>query len=410
MKRSFADILQDLDGERAHKLARKLPEWAAAGAEIPSALSLEQCSSSATARYKASLASRSGQQPPETSSSVGPHRCASLAVPPLNVPRVAVFQEAVPADVPQETVRAERILDLTGGLGVDSWAVSQVAEQVVYYERDAALCAAAERNFARLGAGNITVRNETVTPETQLPEADLIYADPARRSAAGRKVFLLEDCTPDILTLLPMLLEKAPALMLKLSPMADLSMLRERLGPALREIHVVESDGEVKELLCLLSRAPSPEEPEIVVTRLPEATFRFRMTEEREAEAVFAAGVQPGELLLEPCPALLKAGAFNLPCARLGLRKLAPSTHLYLAPAPDSPFFKAWRVREVLPFGAAAFKTVRQRWPRAEVTARNLPLGSAELQKKLGVAPGGDTHIFACRLADGSAALIITER
>ena len=365
MKRSFADILQDLDGERARKLARKLPEWAAAGAEIPSALSLEQCSSSATARFKSTLISN-----PEP---------------------------------------AERILDLTGGLGVDSWAFSQVAGQVVYFERDAALCAAAERNFARLGAGNITVRNETVTPETELPEADLIYADPARRSATGRKVFLLEDCTPDILTLLPMLLEKAPAVLLKLSPMADLSMLRERLGAVLREIHVVELDGEVKELLCLLGRTPSPEEPEIAVTRLPGATFRFRMTEEREAEAVFAAGVQPGEVLLEPCPALLKAGAFNLPCTRWGLRKLATSTHLYLAPDSGGHFFKTWRVLEVLPFGAAAFRQVKQRWPRAEVTARNLPLGSAELQKRMGVTPGGDTHIFACRLADGSAVLLVTE-
>ena len=94
MKRSFADILAGLDGERARKVARKLPEWAAAGAEIPSALSLEQCSSAATARYKACLAARSGQLPPETSSFVGPHRFASLAVPPLNVPRVAVFSGA----------------------------------------------------------------------------------------------------------------------------------------------------------------------------------------------------------------------------------------------------------------------------------------------------------------------------
>ena len=152
MKRSFADILQGLDGDRARKVAGKLPEWAAAGAEIPSALSLEQCSSTATAFYKAQNAASA----------------AHLAC----------------------------VLDLTGGLGVDSWAFSRVAERVVYYERDAALAEAAARNFARLGADNIEVRCETVTPETDLPEADLIYADPARRDAAGRKVFLLEDCSP----------------------------------------------------------------------------------------------------------------------------------------------------------------------------------------------------------------------
>lgn len=385
MKRSFADILQGLDTDRAQKVTRKLPAWAAVDAErraagldaleFPSALSLEQCSSTAAALYKAGLAA------------------------------------------PVKTV-----LDLTGGLGVDSWAFSQVAEQVVYYERNAELAAAAERNFARLGAGNIEVRWEEVTLQSDLPEAGLIFADPARRDTAGRKVFLLEDCTPDILTLLPLLLRKAPAVLLKLSPMADLAMLAGRLGPALREIHVVESEGEVKELLCLLCRqSATSEEPKIVVVRLQGGTFSFFHPEEREADAVYAAGVQAGDMLLEPCPALLKAGAFKLPCARWGLQKLAVSTHLYLLPgtktAPDVPgtalpdgagaWFKARRVVEVLPFGAAAFKALRRRYPRAEVTARNLPLGSDALRQKLGTAPGGDIHIFGCRLADGSAVLLV---
>ena len=390
MKRSFADILAGLDSDRARKVVSKLPEWAAAGAEIPSALALEQCSSAATARYKAALAASCGAE------------------------------------------AGMKVLDLTGGLGVDSRAFSQVAGRVVYYERNAELAAAAERNFARLGAGNIEVRCETVTPDTELPEADLIYADPARRDAAGRKVFLLEDCTPDILTLLPMLLRKAPAVLLKLSPMADLTMLAERLGPALREIHVVESGGEVKELLCLLSAERSSAEPEIVVVRLsgqaaaaappaPDTVLSFRLSEEREAEAAYAAGVESGDVLLEPCPALLKAGAFRLPCARWGFLKLAPSTHLYLLPGANlassapgiicdeaTPWFKARRICDVLPFGAAAFKELKRRCPKAEITARNLPLGSDALRKKMGIAPGGDTHIFGCALADGSAVLIVT--
>ncbi|MCR5071459.1 MAG: hypothetical protein K6A62_05985, partial [Bacteroidales bacterium] len=274
MKRSFADIMAGLDSERAQKVARKLPAWAAVDAdrraagldslEFPSALSLEQCSSSATALYKAGQAaaafsaSRSGQLPPETSCDAGPLPSDDGPLP-LTMPRVARFPGAVTADVSLGTV-----LDLTGGLGVDSWAFAQVAERVVYFERNEELAAAAGRNFQRLGAGNIDVRCETVTPQTELPEADLIYADPARRDAAGRKVFLLEDCTPDILTLLPMLLRKAPAVLVKLSPMADLAMLAERFGSALREIHVVECDGEVKELLCLLLRDNDTPEPDIV--------------------------------------------------------------------------------------------------------------------------------------------------
>ena len=444
MKRSFADILAGLDGDRARKVARKLPEWASVdGLEIPSALSLEQCSSTATAQYKASLVSacRTGCCCGKT---VATHGLVNGRGP---LPEeVGGMSEAkfCSSSLSGKAEDGMLVLDLTGGLGVDSWAFAQVAERVVYYERDAELAAAADRNFARLGATGIEVRCETVTPRTELPEADLIYADPARRDAAGHKVFLLEDCTPDILTLLPMLLQKAPAVLLKLSPMADLAMLAGRLGPSLREIHVVELDGEVRELLCLLLRDTAPAEPEIIVARLPEAAavspeaiLRFRMTDEREASAVYAEGVQPGDVLLEPCPALLKAGAFRLPCERWGLRKLAPSTHLYLRPpvpgaktvssAPGEPknsvpganeassapgirFFKARRVREVLPFGAAAFKQLKQRCPRAEITARNLPLGSDALRKKMGIAPGGDTHIFGCRLADGGAVLIVSEK
>jgi hypothetical protein len=459
MKRSFADILQGLDSDRAAKMARKLPEWATVGAEIPTALALEQCSSSATASYKATVAgqaavaafggqitaneagqaataifaSRSGELPPETSGCAGPLPPPSAAGPSLLRSRGWLrFPGAAAADVPLGTV-----LDLTGGLGVDSWAFAQVAERVVYFERDSELAAAAKRNFARLGVANIEVRSETVTPESELPEADLIYADPARRNAAGRKVFLLEDCTPDILTLLPMLLRKAPAVLLKLSPMADLAMLTGRLGSALREIHVVEFDGEVKELLCLLVRDAAPAEPDIILARLSgqAACLRFRISEERGAEVRYAAEVRPGDVLLEPCPALLKAGAFRLPCARWGLQKLAVSTHLYLLPAapraetphfapgeqkkgipgaemafsaPGILFFKAWRVRDTLPFGTAAFRELRKRYPRADVTSRNMPLGSAELQKKIGIAPGSDVHIFACRLADGATALIVT--
>ena len=407
MKRSFADILTHLDEGRAQKVARKLPAWAAAGIEIPSALALEQCSSSATASYKASLA---GQAAAAADLRFAHPSHASRRGPlPFTRPWVATGLPAAPP-APANQDKIGTVLDLTGGLGVDSWAFSQVAERVVYFEQNAELAAAAARNFAKLGADNIEVRNETVTPETELPEADLIYADPARRNAAGRKVFLLEDCTPDILTLLPMLLRKAPAVLLKLSPMADLAMLAERLGSALREIHVVESDGEVKELLCLLARDAAPAEPEIVLVRLSgqEASFSFKASEERAAEARFAAAVRPGDTLLEPSPALLKAGAFKLPCSRWGLEKLAPSTHLYLGEAV--PWFKAWRVLEVLPFGAAAFKQLKRSYPRAEITARNLPLGSDALRKKLGIAPGGDAHIFACRLADGAAVLLACTR
>ena len=92
-----------------------------------------------------------------------------------------------------------------------------------------------------------------------------------------------------------------------------------------------------------------------------------------------------------------------------GAGRSADADFASLEHAAWAPFFKAWRVVEVLPLGAAAFKTLRKSYPRADVTARNLPMGSAELQKRLGVASGGTVHIFGCRLADGSSVLLVTE-
>ena len=127
-----------------------------------------------------------------------------------------------------------------------------------YFERDAALAEAAGRNCSALGISNIEFHCEEIGPASELPECDLIYADPARRSGLGRKLFRLGDCSPDIGVLAPLLLRKAPALMVKLSPMADISVLRESFGERLKEVHVVAVGGEVKELLCILERGSRP--------------------------------------------------------------------------------------------------------------------------------------------------------
>ena len=211
---SFAQILNDLDSRSRNKLERKLPSWAGKGIVVPASLNLEQCSSEATALYKASL---------------------------------------VDSGV--------RIADLTGGLGADSWAFSHRASAVWYNERDASLLEAVKRNFAALDVKNVEFNCYDISSSTEEWKVALaafrpgfIYLDPARRNSAGRKVFLLEDCSPDVVTLMPQLLELAPSVMVKVSPMADLTMLRRRLEGFLESIHVVGVDGECKELLCLCRR------------------------------------------------------------------------------------------------------------------------------------------------------------
>lgn len=372
-KKSFSEILGSLDDAVARKAARKLPAWSGIDIELPGSLALEQCSSSAAAAYKARLAL---------------DRCGG---------------------------RLGLVCDITGGLGSDCSAFAAVADRVLYFERDAALADAARRNCSALGISNIEFHCEEIGPASELPECDLIYADPARRSGSGRKLFRLGDCSPDIGVLAPLLLRKAPALMVKLSPMADISVLRESFGESLKEVHVVAVGGEVKELLCMLERggrpfggiyavdAAAPPEEEGV-------SFSFLPEEEREAPLVLAEGLSPRQILLEPSACMLKAGAFRLPCARFGLRKLAPSTHLYLVGSgvlPPSGLFGRFEIEELLPLSSASLRELKSRRLRADVSARNLPMGSAGLARRLGCVSDAGLHVFGCATACSGNLLIL---
>ncbi|MBR1870182.1 MAG: class I SAM-dependent methyltransferase, partial [Bacteroidales bacterium] len=325
----------------------------------------EQCSSSPTARYKAALAA-------------------------------SVCRSEKPV-----------IADLTGGLGVDSFFFSTLGGEVLYVERNAGLAAAAARNFKALGADGIKTVNMQAGNDRRTEslletfKADLVFLDPARRSSTGGKVFLLEESEPDILPMLPMLLRLSPAVLLKLSPMADLTMLRKRLGSHLSELHIVQSRGEVKELLALLERDHPGGEPLTVAADADTgASFSFLPSEEARSAGTFIRedSLQEGARFFEPGAALLKSGAFKLPCSRFGLQKFSSQTHLFLIPdaipEPLLAFGKVWEILESMPFGSASIKETGRRHPKAEVSARGIPMKSEELRKRLGTSSGGDLHIF----------------
>ena len=364
----YASEVEDFDLalntlEVRRKLRVKVPQWyAVPQLRFPFRLSGEQCSSAETARYKASVALRA-------------------------------------------LTREKTVADLTGGLGVDSWAFAQVASAVLYNEMRPELAAAASANFKALGLTNVRVSCAELRPgglreilDGFVP--DVIFLDPARRAADGRKVFRLEDCEPDVLQLLPELLAAAPRVLLKLSPMADITLVCKQLG-YVREVHVVAADGECKELLLLL---------ECGYIGQPR-TFIY------EKGAVLATDEAPeetsalmGDLLFEPGKALLKAGAFDLPC-RYGLEKLEQHTHLYRASAPVEalqPFGKWFRILEVVPLDKRSIRDIGRRYPRASVTARNIPMTSDELRKRMGVADGGPVHVFGVKSMAGNVLIVCT--
>ena len=343
--------------------------------------------------------------------------------------------------------RSWRIADLTGGMGVDSWAFSQVFGEVLYNEMQEGLAGATKENFARLGVTNVQFRCRELMAGNLLEildgfKPDVIYMDPARRAGDGRKVFRLADCQPDVLTLLPELTAACPNLLLKLSPMADITQLSREL-PGLKAVIVVGADGECKELLLHVRRDYTGPYTLTVVengaalvfdpaTRLqsevsgraisckreaengPFAEKSHRVCSQTHAEPGFHPNAQDaaGRLLFEPGKALAKTGRFAEIGSRFGLSPIGASTHLYLADSiPDElrPFGKVFAIEEVLPLNNETFRSLKKRIPAAEITARNLPLTSDALRKKLGIASGGTQHLFGVRSdASGNLLLVTT--
>lgn len=367
--------------ESRRKLKGKVQEWYDEPMLVfPLKLSAEQCSSSATGEYKASLAER-------------------------------IIQAEEPG-------REFRIADLTGGLGVDSWYFSKKAVNVLYNEMQSALCKAAEHNFHILGADNISIKNSAVginkeegacTPSELLSgfKPDIIYMDPARRGEGGKKVFLIEECTPDVITLKNELFAICKHIMIKLSPMADISMVCERLGKTCREIHVVASGGECKELLIWMDRDWC-DEYSIHAVELNEngviSSFVFRPSEEKEATAtIFDPSVQmEGLHLFEPGKSLMKAGAFNLISTKSGIGKIGRSTHYYICKdeVQAKELRKYGKIHQIIrcsPLDKRSIKEAGKDFPKAEVTARNLPMDTDTLRKKLGVSSGDRIHIFGLK-------------
>lgn len=414
--------------EGRKRLRKKLPEWVACtGLVYPSSLCTEQCSSSDTAQYKASVVQRIFN---EYVSPVASTRSATEEAGSVTDKNSSVTKKQSVTSTGSVTgPKNGKIADLTGGLGVDSWAFSEVAEKVLYNEMNPALAAAARHNFKALGVTNIFIKNSEATPGTIKDifgdfKPDVIFLDPARRDSAGKKVFLLEDCSPDVLKMLPELFGISRFIFLKLSPMADITMAVERLdrtyedylentsgkgwnGQWVREVHVVASGGECKELLILLDREWN--EGYSLTCREDDKTLTFKPEEITEAKATYPDSTF-ARIIFEPGKSLTKAGVFNAICERFGLVKLARFTHLYTISeplseneleqriAPLKDFGKVFYVKEILPLNKASMKDVGKLYPHSEVSAKNIPMSSDELRTRLKVKSGDDAHIFGARI------------
>jgi len=306
----------------------------------------------------------------------------------------------------------DSLTDLTGGFGVDCNFMSSHFKQVSYVERQEELCDLARHNFRVLGKEHINVyHSDTEAFLETMEHADWIYIDPARRSAGGNKVVLLSGCEPDVSSLYPLLLEKATRVMIKLSPMMDVSAAIRDL-PNTSEIHILSVENECKEVLLVLDQLV-PGSIQVRTCNFGKNTkqqlFEYKLDEEIIAEVSLATKVD--KYLYEPNAAIMKSGAFKLIGKRFGFCKLHINTHLYTSNEliPEFPG-RIFEVKRQWGNSKKELKELGDKLPKANITTRNYPIPVDELRKKLKIKDGGDIYLFACTLPDELKIIIETKK
>jgi hypothetical protein len=349
----FRFMLQQVEGRQ--RTRDKLPSFA----EIedwwyPVRLSCEQCSSEITARYKAGLTTKSGEY--------------------------------------------SRLVDLTGGYGVDMYFMSEYVAEAHYIERNEELCRIAKHNF-ELTRPYVVVHNssaEEFLAEYKDLEDTLIYLDPARRDTHGGKVFRIEDCVPNVITLLP-ILKQAKKVVIKLSPMLDITAALRSLDMSF-DVHIVAVKNEVKEVLLVQAEGEGKIYATNILDDQTQQVFCFLADEEKLSECLiyhkeWSHLIDKGAYIYEPNAAIIKSGAYKLIGERYGLCKMGVSTHLYLSKDYVADF--PGRVWEIVETNIKEAKGIN-----ANVMTRNYPITADQLRKKLKVKDS-DTHtIIGARLGD----------
>lgn len=389
--------------EARRKIVAKLPQWHANTALVyPFPLSAEQCSSQLSGEYK---------------------------------------REVIDETLKNRVECNGKGADFTGGMGADTFYLSGLCSKFYYFERNEELCKATEYNLNQLGINNVEAHNIEINNKniSTLPGApyDFIFIDPARRSKAdsSAKVISLIDYEPNIIELKEELLKQAPVILVKVSPMADIK-LNLRLLPETSAVYIVSIGNECKELLFLLENRIHTQEHNINEIPITAVNIRntdkttiysnkayrsneaylsresrevFSFTFNKEENALVSYANKTEEYLYEPNKSVLKGGAFKILSETFGLKKLAPSTHLYTSDEfiPDFPG-KIYKIEEAIEFNKKTLKKLAARYAHADLTARNFPLNTNELKKLSGIKDGGNRHIFATTLNNSSRILLVT--
>lgn len=345
--------------EARRRLKGKLPAWYAnpnlvMGGRVPA----EQCSSEQTARYKRSI------------------------------------------------ISGESLCDMTGGMGVDFWHMSEGMKRAIYTERNEALCEAARHNFSALSDGQhpeVEIRCGD-GQNLPIPSVDVIYLDPARRATDGSRVYAIEDCEPNLLQWQEQLLQHAQTLLVKLSPMVDLTDALRKLH-GVTEVHVVAVRNECKEVLVKATRSACQQESRCdclvrCVDFLSASVVDFKAILPDEMDVVVAnSGV--GRYLYEPDVTLMKAQLWGSLCQRYGVAQLHPDTRLMTSDQLVLNFpGRIFQVEEEIPFSSKTLKRLKRLIPQANIATRNFVLTADQLRQRTSIKDGGDIYLFGAKVSD----------
>jgi len=294
-------------------------------------------------------------------------------------------------------VNGESFADLTAGAGVDTFALAANFPRGIAIDIKAQNAAILKHNAKVLGHSDVGVHCAGAEDFIKdMPQVDLVMIDPQRRSSARKGLYRLEDCQPDILGLLPALREVAGTILLKASPMADIAETCRALGSEVSAVHIIEYQGDCKEVLFLLNTKASTPFDDIPITaaQLDEKgedvnSLTFTLKEEQQAQIEIS---PPKAYIYEPAPCLMKSGAFKTLAARYSLTKLHAHTHLYTSDKLLDTFIgRRFKLESVLPVNRKALPV-----SRASISVRNFPSTPEELRSKLKIKDGGESTLMAC--------------
>jgi len=297
----------------------------------------------------------------------------------------------ITANYKSKLVSGKKLIDLTGGFGVDSFYFSKQVSEVIHCEIDNDLSTIVAHNYQQLNVKNITtISNDGIDYLGKITDFfDWIYIDPSRRNDHKEKVFLLKDCLPDVPKQLDFLLTKTNQILIKVSPILDITSTIKELK-FVSEIHIVAVQNEVKELLFLVNKNVAKEIKIITINILSDKNQQFEFYSNSQITANYE---MPLSYLYEPNAAILKSGAFHQIAAEFNLFKLHKHSHLYTSNSLIDFPGRRFKIEQVLKYDKKILKKMIPE-NKANITIRNFPKTVAQIRKETSLKDGGKSYLF----------------